>query len=75
MLPTLPKVKNFNEVHEFGTLCKIKYKENLGQTTLNSTYTMMVIPYRRAKIAEQIMEPNPVGIVKVWEIEDRPLKE
>lgn len=75
LLPTIPKVKSFSEVHDFGTLCRIKYKENLGATPLNSTYTMMVIPYQRAKIAEHVMEPNPFGIVKVWEIEDKTLRE
>ena len=49
LLPTLPKVKSFTEVHDFGTLCKIKYKENTGNS---NSYTMMVIPFQRAKIVE-----------------------
>jgi hypothetical protein len=36
---------------------------------------MMVIPYQRAKIAEKLINPTPIGIVKVKEIEDGSIKE
>jgi hypothetical protein len=41
ILPTLPKVENFSEVYDYGTVCKISYKENLEAAL---PYTMMLVP-------------------------------